>query len=86
MTSYPCNKYEQITPSYRLSVNYETIFPLHDMEVLKGFHISVRVVCMTICLIFSKKMAQNHSQENFHFSAAASDMYFHKSYALSVDP
>ena len=21
MTSYPCNKYEQITPSYRLSVN-----------------------------------------------------------------
>ena len=22
MTSYPCNKYEQITPSYRLSVKY----------------------------------------------------------------
>ena len=22
MTSYPCNKYEQITPSYRLSVNH----------------------------------------------------------------
>ena len=22
MTSYPCNKYEQITLSYRLSVNY----------------------------------------------------------------
>ena len=22
MTSYPCNKYEQITPSYLLSVNY----------------------------------------------------------------
>ena len=24
MTSCPCNKYEQITPSYRLSVNYST--------------------------------------------------------------
>ena len=26
MTSYPCNKYEQITPSYLLSVNFPTIF------------------------------------------------------------
>ena len=25
MTSYPCNKYEQITPSYLLSVKYETV-------------------------------------------------------------
>ena len=24
MTSYPCNKYEQITPSYRLSVKYNS--------------------------------------------------------------
>ena len=26
MTSYPCNKYEQITPSYRLSVKYIYIY------------------------------------------------------------
>ena len=25
MTSYPCNKYEQIAPSYRLSVKYTEI-------------------------------------------------------------
>ena len=25
MTSYPCNNYEQITPSYRLSVKYINI-------------------------------------------------------------
>ena len=29
MTSYPCNKYEQITPSYRLSVNY-TLYSLKE--------------------------------------------------------
>ena len=29
-------------------------------------------------------MAQNHLQENIHFSAAASDTYFHKSYAFQL--
>ena len=29
MTSYPCNKYEQITPSYRLSVNQIASFFIH---------------------------------------------------------
>ena len=33
MTSYPCNKYEQITPSYRLSVNHETLSEHYD-EIL----------------------------------------------------
>ena len=34
MTSYPCNKYEQITPSYRLSVKYILIPQYLDYFVL----------------------------------------------------
>ena len=35
MTSYPCNKYEQITPSYLLSVNYQL---LTSLVILLVFH------------------------------------------------
>ena len=30
MTSYPCNKYEQITPSYLLSVKYYVMYDLRE--------------------------------------------------------
>ena len=37
MTSYPCNKYEQITPSYLLSVKYFILtHPVDDDGMMMG--------------------------------------------------
>ena len=35
MTSYPCNKYEQITPSYHLSVKH-TMFIFYKFKISSG--------------------------------------------------
>ena len=36
MTSYPCNKYEQITPSYLLSVKYRSIKTNNNWEKMEN--------------------------------------------------
>ena len=49
MTSYPCNKYEQITPSYLLSVKYivfvvTPLVAIIEMQILELQNLGVKAI------------------------------------------
>ena len=49
MTSYPCNKYEQITPSYLLSVNhiqYMSVYQIPKICQLEAAHFGNHRQCV----------------------------------------
>ena len=61
MTSYPCNKCEQITPSYLLSVNYNT---LHKLNL--NFNQNLLVLSFYLRIILIIRTVKNGDWINRH--------------------